>query len=100
MATSADVLTFNYDTLAEEAIALASGIGPKLRPDTLRGDPDEVKLSDEDLDASHFAWRPALAYGFEFGEVTLPVAGAMAPHVEGARYYGHRATSCTSRRVF
>jgi hypothetical protein len=26
---SADVLTFNYDTLAEEAIESASGLGPK-----------------------------------------------------------------------
>jgi hypothetical protein len=32
MAAKADVLTFNYDTLAEEAIALASGFSDKTQP--------------------------------------------------------------------
>jgi hypothetical protein len=88
VATGADVLTFNYDTLAEEAIALASGVEPKPRPESLRGPPDERQLSDDDLDASHFSWRPALASGFEFDEVSLPVAG-VPPYVEGRRYYSH-----------
>jgi SIR2-like domain len=88
LTTSADVLTFNYDTLAEEAIASASGIGPKPSPDSLRGMPGDVKLSDEDLDASHLAWRSSLAYGFGFDEVTLPVAG-IPPQVDGSRYYSH-----------
>jgi hypothetical protein len=35
--SKADVLTFNYDTMAEEAIAHASGIGPRPMPDNWRG---------------------------------------------------------------
>jgi hypothetical protein len=86
--TSADVLTFNYDTLAESAIASASGIGPKPMPESLQGPPDERELTDDDLDASHVTWRSALAHGFEFDEVRLPVAG-VPPYVEGKRYYAH-----------
>jgi hypothetical protein len=88
LAAGADVLTFNYDTLAEEAIASASGIGPKSMPDSLRGAPDERELSDDDVDASHLVWKPALALGFEFDEVPLPIAG-VPPIVDRQRYYGH-----------
>ena len=88
LASGADVLTFNYDTLAEEAIASASGIGPKPMPDSLRGMPEERVLLDDDVDASHLAWKPALAFGFEFDEVSLPVAG-VPPYVDGGRYYRH-----------
>ena len=98
--TEADVLTFNYDTLAEESIASASGFGTKVFPDSLRGGPpDERELSDEDLDASHHAWKSALAVGFKFDEVELPVAGP-STHVEGPRYYSHPNNKLyDSRRV-
>jgi hypothetical protein len=46
------------------------------------------QLSDDDLDASHVAWRPALACGFKFDEVRLPIAG-VPPYVDGSRYYAH-----------
>jgi hypothetical protein len=78
---NADVITFNYDWLAEEAIGSASGIGPKPHPP---GDP----VADDDLDASHLAWKAALAHGFEFDEVYLPVAG-VSRYGPGERYYRH-----------
>jgi hypothetical protein len=84
----ADVLTFNYDTLAEESIASASGVGPKPMPPSMRNPMEERELADEDLDASHLLWKPALGLGFEFDEVTLPVAG-VSQYVDGPRYYGH-----------
>jgi hypothetical protein len=95
LARRADVLTFNYDTLAERTVASASGIGDKPMADSLRepmaaflrGEYRE-EVSDDDLDASHLAWRSSLAHGFEFDEVALPIAGV--PHyVEGSRYYAH-----------
>jgi hypothetical protein len=76
LAAQADVLTFNYDTLAEEAIGFASGIGNKPVPTTRRQEPSLMQVtSDDDLDASHLSWKRPLAYGFEFQEVTLPVSG-------------------------
>jgi hypothetical protein len=88
--TKADVITFNYDTIAEEAIASGSGRGSKLIPSTflrggrMLGNP----LRDEDLDASWHPWRPHLAYGFKFDEVTLPAAGG-SDYIQGDRYYSH-----------
>jgi hypothetical protein len=84
IAAGADVLTFNYDTLAEEVIASASGFSGKVQPARRGLEP----VSDEDLDASHHAWKPGLAYGFQFDEVFLPVAGSLG-HIEGNRYYAH-----------
>jgi hypothetical protein len=89
--TAADVLTFNYDTVAEEAIASGSGIGPKPRPASFRArDPEsrDEELPDEDLDASHVLWRAALAHGFKFDEVALPVTG-VTRYADGSRYYAH-----------
>jgi hypothetical protein len=89
LATAADVLTFNYDSLAEEAIKSASGIGAKPRPASLRTQSiDEQRLSDDDLDASHYNWKPGLALGFRFDEIALPIAG-VSQFVEGSRYYAH-----------
>lgn len=88
LSSAADVLTFNYDTLAEEAVASASGIGPKPMPNSWRGHLAERALDDADLDASHLAWRPALGCGFQFDEVCLPIAG-IPPYVDGPRYYSH-----------
>jgi hypothetical protein len=100
LAHNADVLTFNYDTLAEEAIASASGIGPKPQPVSFRsGPPDKRQLSDADLDASHLAWKATLAMGFQFDEVPLPIAGVPIV-VDGGRYYAHPENQLyPSRRV-
>jgi len=90
LGSAADVLTFNYDTLAEESIASSSGIGPKPQPGRPQS-PElyaEAVLADADLDASHFTWKPGLAYGFKFDEVSLPVAGVLL-QIAGDRYYGH-----------
>lgn len=92
LSADADVLTFNYDTLAEEAIGSASGIGPKpmtTRP-TDATPPWEAELVDADLDASHLAWNRNLAQGFAFDEVALPIAG-VSQYVSGDRYYAHPA---------
>lgn len=89
LATGADVLTFNYDSLAEEAIRSASGIGPKPMPASPRTHPfEERRLTDNDLDASHYNWKPGLALGFQFDEIALPIAG-VSQFVEGARHYAH-----------
>jgi len=100
LASNADVLTFNYDTLAEEAIASASRIGPKPAPDSMDGGrPGEWQLTDDDLDASHLNWKAALAFGFKFDELPLPIAG-LPIVVEGKRYYAHpNNVLYTSRRV-
>jgi hypothetical protein len=87
--SGADVLTFNYDTVAEDAIAAASGIGAKPMPDSLRSDPSFApEVPDHDLDASHSDWRVPLAHAFKFDEVELPIAG-VPPIIEGSRYYAH-----------
>jgi hypothetical protein len=58
LAAQADVLTFNYDTLAEEAIGFASGVGNKPVPATRRQGPtNHQATSDDDLDASHLSWK-------------------------------------------
>jgi SIR2-like domain len=87
LAAEADVLTFNYDSLAEQVIASASRFEPD-RDVSFRGMPQEAGVPDEDLGASYFAWRPALAYGFKFDEVPIPVAGR-SRYVTGERYYAH-----------
>jgi hypothetical protein len=80
-------------------IASASGIGLKPMPDSLRGMPEERVLPDDDVDTSHLAWKPALAFGFEFDEVSLPVAG-VPPYIDGERYYRHpNNTLYSSTRV-
>jgi hypothetical protein len=99
LASGADVLTFNYDSLAEELIGSASGIGPKTQPIRRSNSyPDEPVL-DEDLDASHLSWKAALACGFKFDELSLPIAG-VSKHVAGDRYYRHPANQLyTTTRV-
>ena len=90
LGSAADVLTFNYDTLAEESIASSSGIGLKPQPGRPQS-PERfggAEVAEVDLDASHFAWKPALACGFKFDEVSLPVAG-VPPQIAGDRYYSH-----------
>jgi hypothetical protein len=99
MAAGADVLTFNYDTLAEYAIEHSSGNGTKLEPKTRPECEDGREVVDEDLDARMYEWNPNLAYGFEFDEVRLPVPGAWNP-ISGSRYYEHQSNELYAcRRV-
>lgn len=96
LAQEADVLTFNYDTIAESSIASASGIGSKPMQDSLRGDREATALTDDDLDASQLTWKEALAYGFMFAEVPLPVAGPSL-RIPGERFYSHPANQLYKR---
>jgi len=94
--SSADVISFNYDMIAEEVIGRVSGhntirsdltnypYGAEL--DELANHPE--RIPDDELDASRQAWNANLAYGFEFAEVLLPIAG-MSFRIDGSRYYRH-----------
>lgn len=99
LGADSDVLTFNYDTLAEDAIASASGVGPSPTPPPMSMEHSGESVPDEYLGASHLAWKRTLACGFEFDEVALPVAG-VPRYVVGERYYRHPENYLyTSRRV-
>lgn len=78
------VITFNYDTLLEEALESASGVNPS-HPELLGQDDD---IPDEDLSYSHFNWNRPRAYGVEFDEVQIHRAGLSAL-VTGERFYQH-----------
>lgn len=94
----ADVITFNYDTLAEAAIELASGCNTVLsQPPPPSGNPSTSEVDDRYLNHSHFSWNKCLAYGFEFDEVELPVAGNIH-QVAGNRYYGHPSNKLYKER--
>jgi hypothetical protein len=85
----ADVLTFNYDTLAEKAVQNASGFVTPYRhlpPPGLGPGPPE--LADEYLDWCQYSWNYNLAYGVTFAEVEMPMRG-IPICVSGDRYYGH-----------
>lgn len=85
---SATVLTFNYDTLLESAIEVASP--PRL--DALKArsarDPMDNVISDEDIAYSFHEWNRYIAYKIRFDEVELLTPG-ISRTVEGTRYYGH-----------
>jgi hypothetical protein len=91
----AAVLTFNYDTLLENAIALASGSRetsayhtPKHQLE-YRIEPDQKPNVTYDLlSHSTHIWNPILAYGFEFDEVQV-VNDSTVPSVSGDRFYSH-----------
>jgi hypothetical protein len=68
---NADVLTFNYDTIAEGAIEISSGLNKSI-PEGLGRD---ESVSFDELAYSHYNWNPPLAYGLKFDEVTLAEAG-------------------------
>lgn len=90
----ATVLTFNYDTLLEQAIEAASGQHPT--PESLQGDellkimqtPEETqRIVPEDLlSYSQANWNPLRAYGIEFDEVQIWSNPTLAP-VPGERFY-------------
>lgn len=94
---SADVLTFNYDTVAEEAIASSSGIGPKPSPDALRGPEPALDVPDEDLDASHLAWKRAsrMALRSMRSPCRLPACRYTSQEIATTRI---RGTASTTRR--
>lgn len=88
-ASSADVLTFNYDTVAEEAIESASGVGDKPQPATRPSlDAFDWDVPAADVDACHHHWNRALSYGFKFDRVVLPIAG-IPPTIDGGKFYAH-----------
>lgn len=78
------VITFNYDTLLEEAIESASGL-QDVRPNSLTLDPTE-EITEDELCYSHFNWNRPLAYGMKFDEVELHRAG-VSQYVEGELFY-------------
>jgi hypothetical protein len=75
----ADVLTFNYDTLAEQVIESVSGLTGAWAGQNVR---------EEDFDISQFYWNRNLAYGVKFSEVALPIPG-VPQDVGGDKYYRH-----------
>src|SRR5262249_27674797 len=83
MGDGADILTFNYDTVAEQIIESASGMTGRLSDRPVRA---------EDFDISHFRWNRNLAYGVKFSEVALPIAGA-PQDIGGDQYYRHPSNS-------
>ncbi|OCH12424.1 hypothetical protein [Aliivibrio sp. 1S128] len=83
---SADVITFNYDTLIESSIESASRVRSNI-PETYKGKPhDNGDISDEEIRYSHFNWNRPLAYGAKFDEVKLQRAG-VSTYVDGERFY-------------
>jgi hypothetical protein len=85
----ADVLTFNYDSVAEDAIAIASGLtGASYRdplPDGLEG-LDRTSTHERLLKLSQLPWKVSLASGFQFHELSVPVDVGVGT-VGSADYY-------------
>jgi hypothetical protein len=97
----ADVLTFNYDTLAEGTIESASGVNAQAKslPRSPTKPGPRPELADEYLDWCHYSWNYYLAYGVTFVEVQMPMAG-LPIYVTGERYYGYPPNRLyTDRRV-
>ena len=67
----ADVLTFNYDNVAEAAIETASGhsMPPRPTPRSLLQPGIPAHVPDDYIDASFFSWNRNLAYDITFTEV-------------------------------
>lgn len=86
----AAVLTFNYDTLLETVIELASGSRAEIPASLRRRTPpdDEEEVPFEELACSRSNWNPGLAYGVRFDEVALPHPG-ITRFVLGERFYAH-----------
>ncbi|CAN5346694.1 hypothetical protein BH20ACI1_BH20ACI1_01330 [soil metagenome] len=84
----ATVITFNYDTLLEGVIQNASDANqnsPKNLTDVLFR---RIEVTDETIAYSHHNWNIPLAYGIEFDEVQLYIAGGPL-YVSGERFYSH-----------
>ncbi len=99
----ATVLTFNYDTLLEDAIAFASGprevpAEPESRRSIeLKIEPEQKSnLAYNQLSYSPYNWNPVLAYGFQFDEVH-PVNDPEVSSVPGDRFYSHDGNKLYSK---
>jgi hypothetical protein len=77
----AAVLSFNYDTLLEQAIESASGIKVPIQQRSFEG-----PLTENDLVDSHFKWNRPCAYGIAFDYVQLHRAGTL-DIVDGSAFY-------------
>lgn len=94
---NADVLTFNYDTLIESSIELASM--PSGLPPSYRGRPhDSGEISDEEVRYSHFNWNRPLSYGVKFDEVMLHRAG-ISTYVDGQRFYDSHSEGLYNAKI-
>lgn len=91
----ASVLTFNYDTLLEDAMAFASG--PRkvsAEPESRRSIESKIEpeqksnITYDQLSHSPYNWNPLLAHGFRFDEVQ-PVNDPEVSSVSGDRFYSH-----------
>lgn len=82
LAEGATVLTFNYDTIIEDAIE--SVAGDKEEPST-----EEGSVPDGRLSYSQSNWNRTLAYGVRFDEVHLQQTGTVLEPVESSRFYAH-----------
>lgn len=81
----ASVLTFNYDTLVEEALETVSRLHHGPYPISLS---ESDEMPDEELSYSHFNWNRPRAYGVKFDDVQLHRAG-VSKFVEGSDFYGY-----------
>lgn len=82
------VITFNYDTLLEGVIQNASGANQNMPGELVEVQFRRMKLTDDVVAYSHHSWNMPLAYGIEFDEVQLRIAGGPL-HVSGERFYSH-----------
>lgn len=82
LAEQAAVLTFNYDTIIEDAIEMFAGL-------TGETSPKAGWVPDEYLSYSDSKWNRALSYGVRFDEVELQQTGVMLDPVPGERFYSH-----------
>lgn len=85
----ADVLTFNYDSIAEDAIALASGLAGLKSSDPLPVDLnglDRESTNQRLLHLSQLPWKNSLASGFKFERLSVPVAYGVGTQ-EGKLFY-------------
>jgi hypothetical protein len=90
----ASVITFNYDTYLEDAIALSAGqsLPSEAKYDAwhrrfdARSANPSLGVADEDLALKDLNWDRNLAYGLEFDTVQMQQFGT-APIVDGGRFY-------------
>jgi hypothetical protein len=81
------VLTFNYDSILDRALELASGDSGKRAPTPLLESHEEVPH--DSLALHEWRWTRALAYGVKFEEVELPRIQQRPALVPGDRFYSH-----------
>lgn len=82
------IITFNYDSILEDAIASASGVCQQIPTSFLQSLRTNGELPDDVLAYSHCNWNPPLGYGFKFDQIQLQQAG-LSRYVDGLRFYSH-----------